>query len=163
MSLQRGQQRRVHVYGLRGGADNELHVKSVGLIRDQLHAVENFLLEARLFHFQPEDLPGSGQRVEVEHAGIIAGPDLRFAGCGIRQGEVGAWNHCARGIGYHTLNGSSILRQRGRSQQTYERQQQFDVEQNAGTAHSSLRGSSAEFDRMEKAVNEKPYSADEKW
>ena len=84
---------------------------SVGLLGNQFEIVDDFLLESVLYHFQPE-AHGGRKGIEVEHARFVAVPDLLFAGCGIRQREVRAWNHRARGVGHHALNGSSILRVR---------------------------------------------------
>ena len=70
-------------------SDVELNVESVRLIADQFDIVDDLLLEALRFHFQPEAC-GGGQCIEVEHAGFIADPNLGLAGCGIGQREGGA-------------------------------------------------------------------------
>jgi len=126
--------RSVNVDGRRFGADVELNVESVRLLGNQVEVVEDFLLKSVRFHFQLERY-GGGKCVEVEHAGVVAGPDLLFVGCGIGQRKGGARNYCARGISHHALNGSSVLRldQRGRCNDADD--QQCDADCQTRTPH----------------------------
>ena len=127
----------IHGDGLRCNSNRELNVDRVRLLWNQLEIVDDFLLETILFHFQPEGC--GGQRIEVVHPGVIADPDLLFAGGGIGQREVGAGNDCACGVGYRALNGGSILGVRQRCEKDDAGKSKTSAKcRRSGAAHGGL-------------------------